>query len=454
MFFRKECKECAGHKSEVEQLREELDAARREISGLKSAIEFAPDVTTQKVPSSDAEKAPNQNKLSQGNYYDKTVAWEDVSLQDIEREIKGIYERHGRHPGSIAAVNELQSIQQEIKKRHAASSDQNATKRKIEVERGSKAIGRKKRNPYNKQTAHNAVRVICEKYSSQFRDIVLSSSSDWSADYIVSKDRQNLINFIEQYAPKVSKQAGFSGDAKDFGKLLSNDERAWSRMVQSQIPTLLREEEKVRREEDRRNKNWIALQPMLRDALITHKPQLISNLRKSYVVNEYGTVEKDARNIEIERFLKSVKLLSKANGAGLSKSLGYVKSWATKEISSTTIKTPLPENGLDFEYWVADRLNERSWEAQVTQGSGDQGVDVVANVNGLRLAIQCKLYTGSVGNKAVQEVLAGMSFFDLDRGVIISTGKYTKSAHALANKNQILLLTPNDIPYLSELLQT
>ena len=88
MFFRKECKECAGHKSEVEQLREELDAARREISGLKSAIEFAPDVTTQKVPSSDAEKAPNQNKLSQGNYYDKTVAWEDVSLRWLKHEVE------------------------------------------------------------------------------------------------------------------------------------------------------------------------------------------------------------------------------------------------------------------------------------------------------------------------------------------------------------------------------
>ena len=88
----------------------------------------------------------------------------------------------------------------------------------------------------------------------------------------------------------------------------------------------------------------------------------------------------------------------------------------------------------------------------MTQGSGDQGVDVVVNIGALRVAVQCKLYTGSVGNKAVQEVLAGMSFFDLDKGVIISTGKYTKSAHALAEKNNILLLAPEDIPYLSDLL--
>lgn len=438
MFFRrKACEVCQSKDATIRQLEEKLSSALAEIRSLK----VSPDASS------------DRSIETETVYYDKSLDWHRMELQEIEREIQNIYSKFGRTKGSISAVNELQRIQQEIKKRNAASSDKNVTKRVAEVKSDPKTNVRQKRNPFNKQTADYAIREICEKYSIQFKDIILHSSSDWLGNSIVATDRQNLISFIEEHASKVSKKAGFSGDPKDFGKLLSNDERAWNRLVQSQIPAVLKEEEKARRAEDLRNKHWGALQPVLRDALMAHKPQLISNLRKSYVVNEYGTIEKDVRDAEIERFLKSVKLFAKANGVGLSKVLGYVKAWATREINSTTIKTPLPENGLDFEYWVADRLNERNWQAQVTQGSGDQGVDVVAKVDSLRLAIQCKLYTGSVGNKAVQEVLAGMSFFDLDRGVIISTGKYTKSAVALANKNQILLLTPEDIPYLSEFLQ-
>ena len=147
-------------------------------------------------------------------------------------------------------------------------------------------------------------------------------------------------------------------------------------------------------------------------------------------------------------------MIQKSRKIGLSKVQGLIKTWATNEIRKTSISTPLPEDGIDFEYWVADRLREYDWEAQVTQGSGDQGVDVIAGQGNLRIAVQCKLYQGSVGNKAVQETLSGMLFFDLDRGVVISTGKYTRSAQELADKNKILLLSPQDIPSVLELLQS
>jgi len=37
------------------------------------------------------------------------------------------------------------------------------------------------------------------------------------------------------------------------------------------------------------------------------------------------------------------------------------------------------------------------------------------------------------------------------RGIVIPTGKYTRSARELANKNKILLLSPEDSPYMLDL---
>ena len=96
-------------------------------------------------------------------------------------------------------------------------------------------------------------------------------------------------------------------------------------------------------------------------------------------------------------------------------------------------------------------MSQFGWTAEVTQGSGDQGVDVIASIEELSVAIQCKRYSGSVGNKAVQEIMAGMIHYGLDHSVIISTGKYTKSAIDLAKTGNVHLLTHNDIPLLRDI---
>lgn len=85
------------------------------------------------------------------------------------------------------------------------------------------------------------------------------------------------------------------------------------------------------------------------------------------------------------------------------------------------------------------------WRARVTQASGDDGVDVIAERDDVSIAVQCKRYNGSVGNRAVQEVYSGMKHFGLSHAVVISTGTYTKSAKRLAGTTGVLLLTEHDI---------
>ena len=458
MFFRqKSCEKCRSKDERIKELEKKLQSALDKLSFSNGTAETSNNV---EVTPNEPETTSMPKAEFNIAYYDKSRNWRLSELSEIEREIKNIYEKFGRTKDSISAVNELQSIQQEILKRKPNLEEKKKrmvdldVRKSLSLQEGGQKEREKKtrRHSYNKQTVHNAIRAICEQNPKQFKSIILTASTNWSTDSISDTDRAALLKFIEKYASKVAKWSGFKGDPESFGALLSKDERALNRLLESQIPALLKEINKVEQDKQLKNMRWTALQPILRDNLSTHKSRLVSNLRKSYIVNEYGTVEKDLRDVEIERFLKSVKLLSKANRAGLGRVLGYVKSWASREVNNTSINTPLPDNGIDFEYWVADRLKEYDWDVQVTQGSGDQGVDVIAKQNRLRVAVQCKLYQGSVGNKAVQETLAGMSFFDLERGIVISTGKYTRSARELAEKNRILLLSPEDIPYVLDFL--
>ena len=65
-------------------------------------------------------------------------------------------------------------------------------------------------------------------------------------------------------------------------------------------------------------------------------------------------------------------------------------------------------DGHDFEFFCADLLRTQGFiDVEVTRGSGDFGVDILAEKDGVTYAIQCKCYTAPVGVKAVQEAYAG-----------------------------------------------
>jgi restriction system protein len=107
---------------------------------------------------------------------------------------------------------------------------------------------------------------------------------------------------------------------------------------------------------------------------------------------------------------------------------------------------------LEFEAYCAERLRQTGWNAYATRGSGDQGVDVVAERPGLRVALQCKLYTGPVGNKAVQEIAAGRVLYGAQRAAVFSNRSYTPAAQQLAQINGVLLLHHTQLGELAMLL--
>jgi hypothetical protein len=99
----------------------------------------------------------------------------------------------------------------------------------------------------------------------------------------------------------------------------------------------------------------------------------------------------------------------------------------------------------EFEPFCAEELRRAGWDARVTKQSHDQGVDVVAERNGIRVVVQCKLYSHPVGNKAVQEIAAARAHEQADYGVVVSNNRYTQEAEQLATTNKILLLHYTDL---------
>lgn len=105
-------------------------------------------------------------------------------------------------------------------------------------------------------------------------------------------------------------------------------------------------------------------------------------------------------------------------------------------------KPPLMDEmeGHDFEYYCADILNEMGFvDVGVTKGSGDFGVDILAEKDGVSYAFQCKCYDKPIGVKAIQEVYAGKDYYDRMVGVVMTNQYFTQPAVDMAKKLNVML---------------
>lgn len=118
---------------------------------------------------------------------------------------------------------------------------------------------------------------------------------------------------------------------------------------------------------------------------------------------------------------------------------------ATAASVSLPDETEAPDDGIAYERFCAGRLREAGWNARATQASGDQGADIVAERDGLRLVVQCKRYGKPVGNAAVQEIAAAMRYWSGDRAAVVSNAGFTPSARKLAGATGVMLLHHDDL---------
>lgn len=96
--------------------------------------------------------------------------------------------------------------------------------------------------------------------------------------------------------------------------------------------------------------------------------------------------------------------------------------------------------GHDFEYFCAELLKKNGFSnVSVTKASGDQGVDILAEKDGIKYAVQCKNYMSHLGNTPIQEVGTGKIYYNCHVGVVMTNSTFTQSAQELAKATGVLL---------------
>jgi hypothetical protein len=102
-------------------------------------------------------------------------------------------------------------------------------------------------------------------------------------------------------------------------------------------------------------------------------------------------------------------------------------------------------SGAQFEVFVADLFRALGHQAVVLGGAGDQGVDVIVNRRGERVAVQCKNHKRPVGNRPVQEVFAGARHHRCEEACVVAPGGYTRGALALARSTGVSLFDADTV---------
>ena len=100
--------------------------------------------------------------------------------------------------------------------------------------------------------------------------------------------------------------------------------------------------------------------------------------------------------------------------------------------------------GEEFEAYVASMLNDLGYTTEITKRSYDYGVDVIAtDFFGIRIGIQCKRYSKTVGISAVQQAIAAKAYYNLDHVVVLTNQGFSNPAKNLAQANNCILIDRN-----------
>lgn len=93
-----------------------------------------------------------------------------------------------------------------------------------------------------------------------------------------------------------------------------------------------------------------------------------------------------------------------------------------------------------FEALIAKLFESYGHETQVAGGNGDHGVDVVVMTKeGEKWIVQCKRYSGSVGEPVVRDLYGTMLHEEAQQAYLITTGSFTRQAQEWVQEKPIVL---------------
>ncbi len=116
------------------------------------------------------------------------------------------------------------------------------------------------------------------------------------------------------------------------------------------------------------------------------------------------------------------------------------RTWPRGRRGDATMRAIDAMAGVEFENYVAARLDRAGWRVGTTPAAGDYGVDLIAEKDGRRVAVQCKRYGKPVGVAAVQQVVSGARHHGCTRSIVVSNQEFTSAAKQLAHTHGCQLI--------------
>jgi restriction system protein len=188
----------------------------------------------------------------------------------------------------------------------------------------------------------------------------------------------------------------------------------------------------------------------------THLKTLVLKRARGFTRDDYGKLLDSGWSKEIAYFYDNILPETLHRDHSLPDVTGLIEQEIRKVPQATLDEWTMANradvaSGDDFEVLIGEQLEDGGWHVRRTGKSGDQGADLVAERNGVSVAVQCKLYAQPVGNKAVQEALAAQRYYATDHAAVVSNAAFTRSATKLARSASVLLLHPSDLDRLDHL---
>jgi len=148
----------------------------------------------------------------------------------------------------------------------------------------------------------------------------------------------------------------------------------------------------------------------------------------SFILNYLDIVETDHPSIEAEHWRNAVRTALQEQYPDqltpIKRQIERLKSsrWEREELDSL--------NWEEFESIVGVLFEERGFDTETTRGSIDLGVDVWAESNDERIAIQAKHYAAgnTVGRETLQKLTSTLAKGDADRAVVVTSSSFANTA--------------------------
>ena len=97
-------------------------------------------------------------------------------------------------------------------------------------------------------------------------------------------------------------------------------------------------------------------------------------------------------------------------------------------------------DGIAFEKYVANLLEQQGYSNISLTEQYDYGVDIIATRDGICWGIQVKRYSGLVKAEAVRQVVTGLRVYGCDRAMVITNSVFSRVAVQLADSNDCVLV--------------